>query len=330
MKKILSFAMVLTLLLLTLCSCGAANMKEAASDNFFASGMKPGESYDYAYDSGIILDSSMSSKEEAAISERKQIKNVLLRMQTKEYEEFILSLNASISHYGGYISTQKENGNSYNSVSNRYSYIVAKIPAENLEEFCSGVSELCNVTYRQENVSDVTEAYIDIESRIAVLEAEESSLLAMLESAQNHLDDEKLNYSEVIDTMMYIKDKLLSVQSDLASMKAQLKSLSANVTYSTVTMEINEVERFVAVETKVGLWEEIGEKLSDNLYYIGQDLRSFFVWLVISLPYILIWAVIITIFVIIVRKVIKNRKKRDYRVKSSDVNESGRKDKKGE
>lgn len=313
MKRLLSLLAVLILVSSLLVSCGAAmkgdaeNYSPAPGDKYYAS--------DSAYDAG--LKTEMTEKVDTSgagspvLADRKQIKNVLLRAQTKDYENFINSVNATVAHFGGYISSQKENGNSYNSISNRYAYIVARIPADKLDDFLSGISENCNVTYRNESIVDVTEAYVDVESRIAVLEAEESSLLAMLESAQDHLDSEKLNYSEVIDTMLYIKDRLLSVQSDLASYKAQLKTLSNNVAYSTVTLEINEVERFVAPETKVGMWEEIGERLSDNLYYIGQDLRDFFVWFVTSLPYILIWAAIITVAVIVAcrsYKRVKNKK----------------------
>ncbi len=308
MKRLLSLLAVLILISSLLVSCGAAMKGDAENyapkDNYFSS--------DSAYDTGLKAEMSdkvdTSGAESPVLADRKQIKNVLLRAQTKDYENFINSINATVSHFGGYISNQRENGNSYNSISNRYAYIVARIPADKLDDFLSGISESCNVTYRNESIVDVTEAYVDIESRIAVLKAEESSLLAMLESAQNHLDSEKLNYSEVIDTMLYIKDRLLSVQSDLASYEAQLKTLSNNVAYSTVTLEINEVERFVAPETKVGLWQEIGERLSDNLYYIGQDLRAFFVWFVTSLPYIIIWAVIITVVVIVASKSFKRVK----------------------
>jgi hypothetical protein len=310
MKRLLSLLAALILISSLLVSCGAAMKGDA--ENYAPA---PGDKYyssDSAYDTGLkseITDKEIASGADSPVlADRKQIKNVLLRAQTKEYDSFINTINATVSHFGGYISNQRENGNSYNSVSNRYAYIVARIPAEKLDEFLSGISESCNVTYRNESIVDVTEAYVDVESRIAVLEAEESSLLSMLESAQNHLDSEKLNYSEVIDTMLYIKDRLLSVQSDLASYKAQLKTLSNNVAYSTVTLEINEVERFIAPEVKVGLWQEIGERLSDNLYYIGQDLRAFFVWFVTSLPYLLIWAAIITAAVIVASKSYKRVK----------------------
>jgi hypothetical protein len=320
MKRLLSLLAALILISSLLVSCGAAmkgdaeNYAPALGDKYYSS--------DSAYDTG--LKSEMTDKEIASgadspvLADRKQIKNVLLRAQTKEYDSFINTINATVSHFGGYISNQRENGNSYNSVSNRYAYIVARIPAEKLDEFLSGISESCNVTYRNESIVDVTEAYVDVESRIAVLEAEESSLLSMLESAQNHLDSEKLNYSEVIDTMLYIKDRLLSVQSDLASYEAQLKSLSANVAYSTVTLEINEVERFASSEAKLGFWEEIGKGLSDNLYYIARGFRNFFVWLVVSLPYIVIWGVIIAVALIIVRKIFKKKSKKNSENKSSD------------
>ena len=321
MKRTLSLLLVLVTMLALLTSCGASKDAVAPTERDYLYNSAADEGY-YVEMSKPMYDAPMT---EAVIDtayptetpkiERKQIKNVLMRLQTKEYDSFMESLSASVSHFGGYISMQKESGNSYNQISNRYCSMEVKIPAENLNDFLSGVSDVCNVTYRHESITDVTEPYIDIESRIEVLKAEESSLLSMLESSQKHLDDGKMNYSEIIDTMMYIKDKLLSVQSDLASYEAQLKSLASRVAYSTVTLEINEVERFVAVEKKLGLWEEIGEKLSDNLYYIGEGFRNFFVWLVTSLPYILIWAVVILLVVLVLRKVLKYIDKKDSGLK---------------
>ena len=328
MKKLLSLLLVLVTMLALLTSCGAATKADfAPMERDEAYNSAAGEKYYYATDSKDVMyeeamteaaiNSSYPTATEAPQVERKQIKNVLLRLQTKEYDSFMESLSASVSHFGGYISMQRESGNSYNEISNRYCSMEVKIPAANLSDFLSGVSDISNVTYRHESISDVTEAYIDIESRIAVLKAEESSLLSMLESAQNHLDDGKMNYSEIIDTMMYIKDKLLYVQSDLASYEAQLKSLSSRVAYSTVTLEINEVERFVAVEKKLGLWEEIGEKLSNNLYYIGEGFRNFFVWFITSLPYLLMWAVAIAVIVLVLRKILKYIDKKDSALKRS-------------
>lgn len=317
MKRTLSLLLVLVTMLALLTSCGASKDAVAPTERDYLYNSAAGEDY-YVEMSKPMYDAPMTEAvidtaypKETPKIERMQIKNVLLRLQTKEYDSFMESLSASVSHFGGYISMQKESGNSYNQISNRYCSMEVKIPAENLDDFLSGVSDVCNVTYRHESITDVTEPYIDIESRIAVLKAEESSLLSMLESSQKHLDDGKMNYSEIIDTMMYIKDKLLSVQSDLASYEAQLKSLASRVAYSTVTLEINEVERFVAVEKKIGLWEEIGEKLSDNLYYIGEGFRNFFVWLVTSLPYILIWAVVIVVIILVMRKVLKYIDKKD-------------------
>ena len=326
MKRTLSLLLVLVTMLALLTSCGASTKADfAPAERDYLYNSASGEKY-YAEDSKseAIYDLPMTEAgidsaypSETPQTERKQIKNVLLRLQTKEYDTFMESLSASVSHFGGYISMQRESGNSYNQVSNRYCNVEVKIPAEKLNDFLGGISDLCNVTYRHESITDVTEPYIDIESRIAVLKAEESSLLSMLESSQKHLDDGKMNYSEIIDTMMYIKDKLLSVQSDLASYEAQLKSLASRVAYSTVTLEINEVERFVAVEKKLGVWEEIGEKLSDNLYYIGEGFRNFFVWFVTSLPYILIWAVVIVIVLLVLRKTLKYIEKKDSVLKQS-------------
>ena len=331
MKKIISISLVLIFTMSMLFSCGAtvkesvavdrdyylydAVMTEAVKgDKYYAPELNVNGSYDYASDSSTSVEPA----------ERKQIRNATMRIQTKEYEQFIQELSTIIDNLGGYVQSSSQNGANYGSTANRSSYVVARIPAESFDVFCDTVSSKCNVVYLDESVRDVTAAYTSLESRIAVLEAEESSLIAMLENTQKYMDENTKNYTELISTMLMVKDQLLSVQSQLASYRAELKTYASQVSYSTISMNIYEVDRLVTVEEPKTVWEEIGAKLSDNLYDIGQGARSFFVWLVTSLPYLLIWAVIITAIAFIMVKTVKRINKKDSALKPPKTDNDGK------
>ncbi len=332
MKKLLSLSLVLVILLVSLVSCGAAKESMAGDAYYDYDGAYKTESdYYYANDSKDYIElpaattaaasSGVTSPEPA---DRKQIKNATMRIQTKEYEQFMKDLSTIVDNYGGYIQSSSQNGSHYGSTANRSSYVVARIPAESFELFKAAISEKCNVVYLDEGVRDVTTVYTSLESKISVLEAEESSLIAMLENTQKYIDADSKNYTELISTMLTIKDQLLSVQSQLASYRSELKSYASQVAYSTFSMNISEVDRLVAVEEPKTVWEEIGTKLSDNLYSIGQGARNFFVWLVTSLPYIIIWAVIITAAVFTIIKISKNTSKRSSSPKPKNKNGDGK------
>ena len=58
------------------------------------------------------------------------------------------------------------------------------------------------------------------------------------------------------------------------------------------------------VVEKLTFFEEISYRLTDNFYDIGQGLRSFAIWFISSLPYLVIWALVIVLLVRLVRKLI--------------------------
>lgn len=263
--KILFIALMTICMLMSLIACssagGGADMSDGSADN----GYTGGDGYDV----------STESTSDMYASDRKIIKTVTESVQTDKYDDFIASLSEAVSNAGGYISSKEERGESYyNSESLRYTYMVIRIPAENLDTFTAKVDSLAVVTSYNENIQDVTTAYIDVESRIAVLAAEESALLDMLTKATT------------VDTALEIRKRLLDVQSDLASLRAQKESYDDKIAYSTVNLRISEVRR--AAETNPGFFEEVGGNFSDSLYNIGQGFRSFGVWLLGDFLYILL------------------------------------------
>lgn len=272
MKKILSLIITLAILLLSLISCSSnENMGVGGSD---------GADYENGY--------TGSGKEESDLltEDRKIIKTVNQTVQTDEYDEFMTSLSSAISEAGGYTSSSNYRGeNYYNDSSLRYASITIRIPAENLDSFTSRVDSLAIVTYFSESISDVTLSYIDVESRIKVLEAEETALSSMLAEATT------------VSEMLEIRERLIDVQSDLASLRAQKNSYDDKISYSTVYLTVNEVRR--ATAKNPGFFEEVGASFSDNLYNIGQFFRSLAVWLLGDSLVILIWAAVIVAIVFI-------------------------------
>ncbi len=335
MKKLFSLSLVLVILLVSLVSCGAVKESVSAGDAYYDNGyyyddyyaknesMSSKVDYDYAEAPSTTAAAANDVQSPAEQTARKQIKNATMRVQTKEYDAFMQELSTIVDSFDGYVQSSTQNGTHYGSTANRSSYVVARIPAENFEAFKSAIAERCNVVSLDENVRDVTTVYTSLESRIAVLEAEESSLIAMLENTQNYIDADAKNYTELIQTMLTIKNQLVSVQSQLASYRSELKSYASQVAYSTFSINISEVNRLVTVEEPKTVWEEIGTKLSDNLYDIGQGARNFFVWFVTSLPLIVIWGVIIGAIIFGMSRVAKYIKKKDSELKrpKSDKND---------
>lgn len=230
------------------------------------------------------------------IKTRKLIKDSELEIETKEFDKFISNLEKEINRLGGYIQKSDISG-STDYGANRYALIVARIPADKLDDFTNQVSTLAAVKSKKESVRDVTMDYVDIESRIRALKAEEESLLALLKKAER------------LDDILSIQKALTDVRYQLESYESKIRTYDDLIEYSTVTMEIQEVERETPTKN-IGLWQEIGGNLSENIEAIGKAARSFFIWFVSSLPYFVIIAAIAVIILLIVRLSIRCSKKR--------------------
>ena len=59
--------------------------------------------------------------------------------------------------------------------------------------------------------------------------------------------------------------------------------------------------------------EKVKNGLSETFEDIAEGFTDFSVWFIVSLPYIVIWAVVIVLIVIIIKVIIKSTKKRKQR-----------------
>lgn len=317
--KITALVFVLILTGFTLASCAAENASQdkAVSETYYseesakglssygykAEGISESDSFDFEVqeneppaDAENSLSSPGLSIEDSQA--RKIIRNARLDVETKEFEKFIKDTEKAISQFKGYIESSEIYGNSYYSSSYRSANITARIPAENLDNFIGIIGETGNITSKSLTANDITAKYTDIQARIDSYEAERTALTALLEKADK------------IDDIIRLRDKLAEVNTDLDSLKRQIKSFDSQITYSAVALNISEVDRVSPINEKKGFFKELGEKLSANLYNIARGARNLAIGFISSLPYLVIFAVIITAFVLIIRKVFKKRKAR--------------------
>lgn len=240
---------------------------------------------------GALADSAQSSTitETAVTTERKIVKTAALSIKTKNYDTLLADIRQKIDKYGGYIEQSQEYN--YDNSSNRYANMDVKIPADKLEIFIEELSSIGTITSKTVSSDDITDSYIDIESRINALETEEKTLLGILEKAESLAD------------VIELQKRLSTVRADLEGMKAKKQSYDGMVAYSGVSLDIREVER--VVEGDDSFLGEVKERLMNNLYDLGDFLRELAISLISSLPYIAIVGIIAGVVIIIIKKIRK-------------------------
>ena len=106
--------------------------------------------------------------------------------------------------------------------------------------------------------------------------------------------------------------------------ETQLRTMDNKVDYSTVTITINEVERMTPTQDKETVFTRIKNGFSKTIYDISEGLKNFFVWFVVNLPYIIIWTAIISLAVLIIRKILRKRNMRERFISTIDTNKTRR------
>ena len=114
---------------------------------------------------------------------RKLIMNAELTVEALDFDATLTALREAAEQAGGYVSSTYLEGEADSG--SRYAHYEFRIPAEQYSTFLAMADGAGNVTQKSESVQDVTAQYVDVEARLASLEAQRESLNAMLAQAQD-------------------------------------------------------------------------------------------------------------------------------------------------
>ena len=274
-------------------SAGSASATSTAYDTAAYEGIAVSNNTVYS-ESEAPMEEELTTETTAgqAVSSRKLIKTVNMSVETAEYDALVAQLYQTVEALGGYTEYFSTSG----ADTNRSGSMTARIPKQNLDAFLEMVEGNANITYRQENVEDVTLSYVDLESRKRMLQKEQERLLELLGQA------------ETIEDIILLESRLTEVQYQLESMESQLRTYDNLIDYSTVYLNIKEVVRYTPQE-QVGVWDRIGTGFRANLYAVGDGLVDFAIGLIIHIPNIVVFLIVIGIFALIIRAIIRRSKR---------------------
>lgn len=235
-------------------------------------------------------------------SSEKIIYTAWLSLETTDFDRSAAALEAKIQALGGYIQSSSVNGNSrYNSdgttsVVDRYATYTAAIPAAELENFLTAAGEAGNVLNLSRDAENITSQYTDTELRIESLKVQEERLLTMMKETGD------------LESLIALEQRLSEVTYEIESYQRALNDWDRRVAYSTVTVELQEVAVYTPTAS---VTRTFGDRLRDALangwssfIWFLQDLA---VWVLGSLPALLLLAAAVFLAVRLVRKAKKRR-----------------------
>ena len=297
MKKFLKMTIVMMLVLALLTGCGASSMaadKYAPMENM-AVESPAAPMPEYALDMEYKADASTAGQS-VPNTEQKLIKTVRMDVETEDLEALLPQISAKIAQLGGYVENQElYNGSSYSSYRHRSANLTVRVPAQSLNGFVEDVKGVSNVVTYNESTDNVTLQYVSTESRMKALEVEQERLLELLAKAENMSD------------LLEIEARLTDVRYELENVTSQLRVLSNRVDYATIHLYISQVEIYTETEEQT-VWQRIGSGFKENLRDIGDDMTDFFVWAITYSPQLILWAVIITAAVVMIKRKFTRKK----------------------
>ena len=243
-------------------------------------GAESGLEYGQADDGGGMASGTEMESGTGDLS-RKLIRDVTLEVETREFDSLLAQISERVSELGGYIESSQVSGVSLNArggARDRDASLKARIPADKLDSFLESVETEANVVSRQENVTDITLTYSDVESRKKSLEIEQERLWELLEQADS------------MDAVVALEARLSEVRYELESMTSKLRLYDNQVAYSTVDILIWEVGEYTPRDEET-VGERIQRGFSDSLEALAEGAEDFVVWIASSSPILLVLAI---------------------------------------
>ncbi|MUK87751.1 DUF4349 domain-containing protein [Ornithinibacillus sp. L9] len=227
--------------------------------------------------------------------DRKIIYTANLTIEVKDYQQTLDQIQTQVSDRGGYIVESNSHGGQGDEMTS--GYITVRIPQDLFHEFVRLVEEGSNkVLESSTSGQDVTEEYVDLESRLKSKRVVEERLLSFMEQAEKTED------------LLTISNDLATVQEDIEEIMGRMKYLENKSDLATVTIHIqeNNVTLSSMDEDNLDTWDRTKQQFLKSINMLLSFFSSLVVLLIGNLPVLLLLAVIGLVLYWIIRKKMKN------------------------
>jgi hypothetical protein len=269
----------LTVLLAVLAACGAAAPQEGAVYPSLGADEQVG--HDQANTSGS------AAQPQAGQTDRMIIWTADIVMTVKDTEQAMSDVLALASEQGGYtVSTE-----SWAQDDLMYARLTIRVPAAQFEQAMARLRDLAlKVDHESANSQDVTEEYVDLESRLRALQAKEAQLT------------ELMNQAEDTEAVLAVYEQLSATQVEIEQVKGRMSYLQNLSAMATITANLNPEQPEAAV---VGEGWRPGSTLRSAARALVNALKglgNLVIWgFVFLLPILLLIALPIVVIVLAIR-----------------------------
>lgn len=264
-RKLILLSLSLIIIFVSVSACSSDKSSDMSPDEAIE------DSNHMAGSDGDFTESESGS----SLEPEKVITTINMHFETTDFSDTQNSLTEIINRHDSYVENSNVRYNNYyNSKNYRYASYIIRVPKEKVSSFKEDLNGVGHIVSESTNKADVTKEYNDTQSRLNILETKEERLLNLLEKA------------EKIEDIIALENQLNEVVYEKERLKSRLLNIDDKVDFSTINLEIEEVERLSSMETvETSFGDKIKNAFSNSLYSFKLALESFVIWLIYFLPF---------------------------------------------
>lgn len=253
MKKRGLCLLLLAVLLLSLAGCGSGNTDTAPADT--GAGWSEQATDNQAADSPAEDTTSPATQ---ALQNAKIIRTGNMDLQTQTFDETDTFLRTLTEQQGGYLEASSVSGEP----GSRYAEYTVRVPQEGYDAFFTQVGEQCHVLYSASQSENITEQYVDVETRLSALRTKHERLLALLEQAGT------------METIIALESELADTEYEIERLTGSLRQYDSLVSFSTIYLTVQETASLDPVAEGNSFVSELGQALRRGAHGVAVFLRG--------------------------------------------------------
>jgi len=237
----------------------------------------------------------LTAAQTASTIERLVIRTADLELIVPDTEQALERIRGMVAELDGYVVSMT----TYQLDRGVQASVTIRVPAESFDAALAQLKGLAT-TVRRESVSgqDVTEEYVDLESRLRHLRAKEDQLLQFLDQAED------------TEATLAVYEQLSYTQQEIEQVSGRMKYLENQAALSTISISLTPDALAQPLET--GGWNLPGtvrgavEALLGVLEFFVKALIVFFI---VGLPTLILFAIPIVLLILLIRWLVRRRKR---------------------
>jgi hypothetical protein len=293
MKKVLRF-IALVALILFLAACSSNSKSEESKMSSDSSAKLDSGQAGIEEKSQVSFNNNAKQEESAPteleVSNQMVIYQADLQLRVKKFEQTLQNLEKQVVKYGGYISESNVSKDGVEQVSGR---ITVRIPQKNFQAFLHDAEgQAAEVLQRNITGTDVTEEYVDLDSRLKSKRVVEERLTSFMKSAQKTED------------LLKISADLAVVQEEIETIQGRMKFLENQTSLSTVQISLFENKVIVPnlEDENLNTWDKTKKQFMKSTNMLLTAISGLFVFIVGNIPILVILAVAAVFMYLFIKK----------------------------